>query len=167
MTISEKELHEKFGGRLRTRVNGVLIQDGEILMIKHHMGNGKYFWNVPGGGMKYGSSSEANLKREYMEETGIEIETLNFLCTYEYLNPPLHAVELYFEVRQIGGKLNIGIDPELPNDKQLITEIQFLDINILSSIKNEEKHRLFWGIKSVNDARLWKGYFNFENNSIK
>lgn len=167
MTISEKELHEKFGGRLRTRVNGVLIQDEKILMIKHHMGNGKYFWNVPGGGMKYGSTSEVNLRREFLEETGIEIEVEGFLCNYEYLNPPLHAVELYFEVKQTGGKLVLGKDPELPNDKQLITEIQFLDIDILSSIKNEEKHRLFWGIKSVNDARLWKGYFNFENNSIK
>ena len=166
MTISEKELYEKFGGRLRTRVNGVLIQDEKILMIKHHMGNGKYFWNVPGGGMDYGSSSKANLKREFLEETGIEIETGRFLCNYEYLNPPLHAVELYFEVSQVGGILSMGMDPELPNDKQLITEIQFLDIDILSSIKNEEKHRLFWGIKSVNDVRLWKGYFNFENNSI-
>jgi 8-oxo-dGTP diphosphatase len=167
MTISEKELHEKFGGRLRTRVNGVLIHDEKILMIKHHMGNGKFFWNVPGGGMNYGSTSEANLKREFLEETGFEIEVEKFLCTYEFLKPPLHAIELYFEVKATGGKLILGQDPELPKEKQLITEIQFLTIDKLSSIKNEEKHRLFWGIKSVNDARLWKGYFNFENNSIK
>jgi 8-oxo-dGTP diphosphatase len=167
MTILEEDIHQKFGGRLRTRVNGVLIQEDRILMIKHNMGNGKYFWNVPGGGMKFGSSSTENLKREFIEETGLEISIDNFLCTYEYLKPPLHAVELYFEVQQSGGKLKMGTDPELPNDRQLITEIRFFDIEELNSIKNDEKHRLFWGIKSMNDVRLWKGYFNFENNSIK
>lgn len=167
MTILEEDIHEKFGGRLRTRVNGILIQEDRILMIKHNMGNGKYFWNVPGGGMKFGSSSTENLKREFLEETGLEITVESFLCTYEYLKPPLHAVELYFEVRQTGGQLKIGIDPELPNDRQLITEIGFFDINALASIKNDEKHYLFWGIKSMNDVRLWKGYFNFENNYIK
>jgi ADP-ribose pyrophosphatase YjhB (NUDIX family) len=167
MTILEEEIHAKFGGRLRTRVNGILIQDDKILMIKHNMGNGKFFWNVPGGGMKFGSSSIENLEREFLEETGIEIKVENFLCTFEYLKPPLHAVELYFEVRQSGGILKMGIDPELPEDRQLITEIAFLDINNIQSIKNDEKHRLFWGIKSMNDVRLWKGYFNFENNYIK
>lgn len=167
MTILKKEIEEKFGGRLRLRVNGVLIQDDRILMIKHDMGDGRYFWNVPGGGMKYGSSVEENLRREFMEETGLEVELGQFLCNFEFLEPSLHAVELYFEVQPIGGKLVKGIDPELTAEKQLITEIDFLDIDKLASIKKEEKHRLFWGIKSLNDVRLWKGYFNFENISIK
>jgi len=167
MTKLEKEIEEKFGGRLRTRVNGVLIQDEKILMIKHKMGENKFLWNVPGGGMKYGSSVAENLKREYLEETGLEIKVGNFLCTYEYLNKPLHAVELYFEVEAIGGELKMGKDPELSDDLQLITEMSFLDIDNLAFIKKEEKHRLFWGIKSLNDVRIWKGYFNFENNYLK
>lgn len=167
MTFLKKEIEEKFGGRLRLRVNGVLIEDDRILMIKHHMGEGRYFWNVPGGGMKFGSSVEENLRREFLEETGLQVELGQFLCNFEFLEPPLHAVELYFEVHVIGGNLVKGIDPELAAEKQLITEIDFLDIDKLASIKKEEKHRLFWGIKSLNDVRLWKGYFNFENISIK
>lgn len=163
----ETEIVEKFGNRLRTRVNGVLIQDNKILLIKHRMASESYFWNVPGGGMKYGSSAAENLKREFMEETGLIIEVKDFLCIYEYLDKPLHAVELYFEVSQIGGKLKLGKDPELENDKQLITEIAYLDIENLSFIKKEEKHRLFWEINDLNQVLKWKGYFNFENNSIK
>ncbi len=163
----EKEIEEKFGGRLRTRVNGVLIQDNQILMIKHKMGSGKYFWNVPGGGMKYGSSAMENLKREFLEETGLLIDVKKFLCTYEYLDKPLHAVELYFEVEAVGGELKMGKDPELSDEFQLITEMRFFDIDNLALIKNTEKHRLFWGIKSLNDVRMWKGYFNFENNYLK
>lgn len=167
MPVLKKEIEEKFGGRLRLRVNGVLIDKERILMIKHNMGEGRYFWNVPGGGMNFGTSVKENLEREFLEETGLEVETGGFLCNFEFLEPPLHAVELYFEVKVKGGKLVKGTDPELSREKQLITEIAFLDIENLSSIKNEEKHRLFWGIKSLNDVRLWKGYFNFENISIK
>lgn len=156
MAQLEKELVDIFGGRLRTRVNGILIQNDEILLIKHQMGESRDFWNVPGGGMKYGSSIEANLKREFLEETGLQIEVLGFVAVREYLEIPLHAVELFYEVRVIGGKLKLGIDPELDPKKQLITEIGYFDIKKLISIKNENKHPLFWGINSLNDVRIWK-----------
>jgi 8-oxo-dGTP diphosphatase len=70
-------------------------------------------------------------------------------------------------VEQIGGNLKMGIDPELHQSKQLITEIGYLNLENLNLIKNAEKHPLFWGIKSLNDVGKWIGYFNFENNSIK
>jgi 8-oxo-dGTP diphosphatase len=167
MTKLEKELVDKFGGRLRTRVNGILIQNESILMIKHKMSATRNFWNVPGGGMKYGFSVQENLKREFLEETGLDIEIKKFICAHEFLEPPLHAVELFFEVEQIGGVLKMGTDPELHQSKQLITEIGYLNLEKLNLIKNEEKHPLFWGINSLNDVGKWIGYFNFENNSIK
>lgn len=167
MTKLEKELVDKFGGRLRTRVNGILIKDDHILMIKHKMSTDRYFWNVPGGGMKYGSSVEKNLEREFLEETGLVVEVKEFVCAHEFLEPPLHAIELFFAVQEIGGNLRMGTDPELDESRQLITEISYLDLKKLSLIKNPEKHPIFWGIKSLNDVRKWNGYFNFENNSIK
>ncbi|MCH7397237.1 NUDIX domain-containing protein [Belliella sp. DSM 107340] len=167
MTKLEKEIEEKFGGRLRTRVNGVLIQNEKILLLKHKMGGNKYFWSVPGGGMKYGSSATENLKREFLEETGLEIEIKRFICTSEHLAPPLHAIELFFEVEVTGGEFKMGKDPELSDEFQLITEMRFFDIENIAFIKKEEKHHLFWGIKSLNDVRIWKGYFNFENNCLK
>ncbi|WP_200976096.1 NUDIX domain-containing protein [Echinicola sp. 20G] len=163
----EKEINEKFGGRLRTRVNGVLIENDKILMIKHQMGLNKSFWNVPGGGMDYNTNATDNLKREFLEETGLEIEVKKFLTVSEFLQPPLHAIELYFEVSKKSGDLIKGIDPELSENKQLIEEVKFMSIEEISEIKKEEKHHLFWKIKSVNDIRIWKGYFNFENKCIK
>ncbi|MBD8487704.1 NUDIX hydrolase [Echinicola sp. CAU 1574] len=163
----EKEINEKFGGRLRTRVNGVLIENDKILMIKHRMGHNKSFWNVPGGGMDYNTNATDNLKREFLEETGLEIEVKKFLTVSEFLQPPLHAIELYFEVSKKSGDLIKGIDPELSQNKQLIEEVKFMSMEEISEIKKEEKHHLFWKIKSVNDIRIWKGYFNFENKCIK
>ena len=163
----KKEIDEKFGGRLRLRVNGVLVEDGKILMIKHQMSSKRCFWNVPGGGMEYSSSTVDNLKREFLEETGLEIAVNDLLCVHEFLKPPLHAVELYFEVGKIGGEFKKGADPELAENRQIIAELAFLSVEELAEIKNEEKHRLFWELNSFNEIRKWKGYFNFENKCIK
>lgn len=163
----EREIEEKFGGRLRVRVNGVLEEEDKILMIRHRMSDGRFFWNVPGGGMEYGSNTIENLKREFLEETGLEITVNDLLCVHEFLEPPLHAVELYFEVKRTGGRLRMGIDPELGHDLQIIADLAFVDIEELAAIKKEEKHRLFHELNSFNEIRKWKGYFNFGNNCIK
>lgn len=162
----KKEIEEKFGSRLRTRVNGILVEDNRILMVKHYMGEGKYFWNVPGGGMKYGSSAPENLRREFQEETGLDISVDEYLFVHEFLHPPLHAIELYFEVKKIGGKMVKGTDPELDKQHQVIADLCFLSVEEIQKIRNEEKHAMFWGIKSVNDVGIWKGYFNFGNKCI-
>lgn len=163
----KKEIEDKFGNRLRTRVNGILVEDSKILMIKHRLGDERVFWNVPGGGMHYGKSAEHNLVREFHEETGLKIEVRKYLFVHEFLQPPLHAIELFFEVERKDGKLYKGIDPEMLPNQQVIEEIGFMDIDQISRIPNEEKHVIFWGIKSINDVRIWKGYFNFENKCIK
>ena len=162
----KKEIEEKFGSRLRTRVNGILIEDNRILMVNHYMGEGKYFWNVPGGGMKYGSSAAENLTREFQEETGLEISVSDYLFVHEFLHPPLHAIELYFKVKKIGGTMAKGSDPELDQQHQIIADLCFLSVEEIQKIRNEEKHAMFWGIKSVNDVGIWKGYFNFGNKCI-
>lgn len=163
----EQEIDEKFGGRLRLRVNGLLLENDRLLMIKHQMSDKRFFWNVPGGGMEYRSNTVDNLKREFLEETGLEISVNDLLCVHEFLKPPLHAVELYFEVGKLGGELVKGSDPELAGNRQIIAELAFLSVKELAEIKNEEKHRLFWELNSFDQIRKWKGYFNFGNNCIK
>jgi 8-oxo-dGTP diphosphatase len=167
MSELKKEIVQKFGGRLRARVNGILLKNDRLLMVKHNMGGGNYFWNVPGGGMKFGSSAEQNLIREFKEETGLLVEVSDFLFTHEFLKPPLHAIELFFEVQQIEGELRLGEDPELSNAQQVIEEIRYLSVDEIKNMRKGEVHDIFLGINSIKDVRMWKGYFNFENNSIK
>jgi ADP-ribose pyrophosphatase YjhB (NUDIX family) len=85
------EIESKFGNHFRIRVNGILIQDQKILLIKHQMGNGKILWSVPGGGIEFGQNVKSNLKREFEEETGLQVEVQDYLFVHEYLEPPLHA----------------------------------------------------------------------------
>jgi 8-oxo-dGTP diphosphatase len=162
-----KEIESKFGNQLRIRVNGILIQNGKILMIKHLMGNDRVLWSVPGGGMQFGQNASQNLVREFQEETGFIIETQDYLFVHEYLNPPLHALEHFFSVKWISGDLKLGTDPELNAENQIIDEIRWLDLNEINKLPNNSLHPVFWGIKSLDAVGLYKGYFNFENISIK
>ena len=162
-----KEIESKFGNHLRSRVNGILIEDKKILMIKHLMGNGKIMWSVPGGGMHFGENAAENLKREFSEETGLDIEVKAYLFVHEYLVTPLHAMEHFFCVKKIGGNLTLGTDPELYPDSQIIEEVRWMGINEIRSLPNEALHQIFWKIKSLEDLVLLRGYFNFEINSLK
>lgn len=162
-----KEIESKFGGQLRSRVNGILIEEDRLLMVKHQMGNGRILWSVPGGGMNYGSSAVENLKREFLEESGLVVEVVRYLFVHEYLKKPLHAMEHFFEVKRISGEVFLGNDPELSGENQILLEISWMSIEDLKLLPQESLHQVFWGIKSFSELGLWKGYFNFGNNSIK
>ena len=136
-------------------------------MVKHRMGNGRILWSVPGGGMNFGSSAAENLKREFLEETGLDVKIGPYLFVHEYLNTPLHAMEHFFLVNRTSGNVTLGKDPELSDENQILEDIAWVGIDALRFIPKESLHRVFWGINSLSELALWKGYFNFENNSIK
>lgn len=162
-----KKIESKFGNHLRSRVNGVLIKEDKILMIKHLMSEKREFWSVPGGGMNFGQSAPDNLKREFLEETSLEIEVEDYLFVHEYLEPPLHAMEHFFSVRVTGGLLELGHDPELDGGEQVLGEVRWMNLEELHSLPNNALHQIFWRIKSLKDLGKWKGYFNFGNISLK
>lgn len=109
----KEQVHQHYGNKIRVRACGILIEDGKILLLKHDgIGKKDYFWNVPGGGMEAGENLKKALKREFQEETGLEIKAGKLLCLNQYIMPPLHAIEYYFEVEKITGNAKLGHDPE-------------------------------------------------------
>jgi 8-oxo-dGTP diphosphatase len=151
-----------YGNKIRIRCAGVLIQDNHLLLIRHSgLGDKNELWSMPGGGMEFGENSIDTLQREFREETGLIINVGRFLFVYEYLNPPLHAVELYFEVHQVGGSLNKGTDPEVHEDHQHILETKFVSFSELSIMDSAVKHEILRMIESGNDLLNLSGYFKF------
>jgi len=141
-----------YAEKLRIRVCGICLHENRLLLVRHGktLGN-RAFWAPPGGGLQYGESMKACLRREFKEETGIEVKVGRFLFVNEFLQSPLHAVEFFFEVKVIGGSITTGTDPEAAPDEQLIEQVQWLSIKEIQSIPNQDKHRALQHLFSLDD----------------
>ncbi|KAA5540172.1 NUDIX hydrolase [Adhaeribacter rhizoryzae] len=145
-------LNAHYSGKLRVRVCGVLIEDKKILLVRHQGITGKYaLWSPPGGGLAYGEKVLDCLEREFREETGLAITPKRFLFLREFLNEPLHALELFFEVAILGGTLKTGSDPELSPDDQLIQEVAFKSLAEIRQEKDAIPHQIFEDLIDLDD----------------
>lgn len=160
MDLIRDKIIEQFGNKLRIRVCGLCIEEGKVLLVNHQsLNETSDFWGPPGGGMDFGQSAEENLRREFLEETGLSIETENFLFVHEYINPPLHAIELIFKVKRKGGTLKIGFDPELEKDAQIIKDVRFISFDKIEKFGKNNIHQMFFNVKKISEIDQLKGYF--------
>lgn len=115
-----------YAGKVRIRACGILEQENQILLLQIQSPvTGELIWIPPGGGVELGESLEETICREFEEEAGLEVSVEQLLHINEVITPPFHAVELFYRVRKLSGKLVMGIDPEHPADEQLIRDIGF------------------------------------------
>ncbi|HSY73916.1 MAG TPA: NUDIX domain-containing protein [Dongiaceae bacterium] len=70
---------------------GALIfnSKNEALMLRTHKWSNK--WGIPGGKIKWGETSEAALRREILEETGLKISDIKFILVQDCI----HSKEFY------------------------------------------------------------------------
>lgn len=160
----QEKIIEQFGNKLRIRVCGLCIEEEKILLVNHHsLNENGDFWGPPGGGMDFGQSAEENLKREFLEETGLVVEIERFLFVHEYLSPPLHAIELIFKVKRTKGELKIGYDPEMGSDEQIIKSIRFIPFEKIIELGKNKVHQMFFNVHKISKIAELKGYFLWNN----
>jgi ADP-ribose pyrophosphatase YjhB (NUDIX family) len=58
----------------------LLINDGKVLLVEHSYTKG---YHLPGGGVKSGEMLEQALKREILEELGLDINDLQLFGVYQ------------------------------------------------------------------------------------
>lgn len=86
--------------RFTVSVGAVVVDDvGRVLLLKHVFRTGEG-WGIPGGFISKSEQPEAALRRELLEETGLELEEalLAFTRTIERVN----HVEIIFRCRPRG-----------------------------------------------------------------
>lgn len=151
----EKDVKEIYGNKVRVRACG-LCWDGEKLLMVNHTGiTPGDFWAPPGGGIEFSQSIEETLRREFREETGLHVTPGKFLFGCEFIQQPIHAIELFYDVKIDSGKLRTGSDPEI----QIITEVRFLTPDEIHDIPKEELHGIFRFISSPVELLRLNGFF--------
>lgn len=126
---------------------------GEVLLIKSPKWG--EMWHIPGGHVELGETSEEALRREILEETGLEIDQIEFIGWQDAVYPKFfhkkrHFVFLDFCARASGGKIRasnemtewVWIDPvkalqELTIDPFTIKTVQFY-LNLLAKKEGYE-----------------------------
>jgi 8-oxo-dGTP diphosphatase len=115
--------------------DGILVEDGKILLIKRAKEPELGKWAIPGGRIEEDETAEECLKREFKEETGLDIEIVKLTGIYsEPDRDPRKIIGAAYIVKRIGGELRAGDDageaewfglgsmPELAFDHKKIVE---------------------------------------------
>ena len=142
------------------RVCGLCFSGDDLLLIRHRgLGKLGYLYAPPGGEMHYGERAEEALVREFAEETGLRVRVREFLFVYEFLEPPLHALELFFSVDTVSGELRRGHDPELADHEQLIEAVRFMSPEAVAQTPSQARHTMINRCAHSKDLLSMRGYF--------
>jgi ADP-ribose pyrophosphatase YjhB (NUDIX family) len=63
-------------------VEGLLERDGLVLLAKRRIDPRHGFWDLPGGFLEEGEEPIDGLRREFLEETGLSVEPLEWLGSH-------------------------------------------------------------------------------------
>ncbi|MGC3944836.1 MAG: NUDIX hydrolase [Chryseolinea sp.] len=150
-----EEISKIYGNRVRVRVCGLLHHRDRLLLVNHSLQDRPIWWGPPGGGVEFGESLEDALKREFLEETKLSITVGQFAFGCEFLEGPLHAIELFFHVSKYEGSPETGQDPEMP----LIADVRFMTSEEIASLPGSAIHGIFQVARTKSELLQLKGFF--------
>lgn len=139
---------------------GLIIKDNKILLIKKHGGPYDGKLDLPGGTIEFGEHPKAALKRELMEEVGIEVidcalcdaDSVSFEWLYKddiLIN--VHHTGIFFEILNFKNDIKKENNVDEVNDDSLgadFYDIDKLSKNELSAITIMELEKLGYKFKN-------------------
>jgi len=99
---------------IRIRVAACLTDEDRILVVTHQK-KGRRYQLLPGGGVVEGETLEAAVRREVVEETGLQVHVGALILVCESIDPSgeRHILNLVFQATVEGGELKAGLDGTL------------------------------------------------------
>lgn len=128
---------------MRVSVRGILIQDDQLLVIHRIKGDREYYV-IPGGGVEDHETLIQALKRELLEEVGIQVDVLNEQPVYTYHDQD--SIQYFYVVSYVSGEYGTGSGLEFKeqvNTNQYLLEfISFKDIKNICLVPEFLKEKL-------------------------
>jgi 8-oxo-dGTP diphosphatase len=104
-------------------VGGVVIEEGQALLIRRGTEPLIGQWSIPGGTLELGESLQAGVARELLEETGLQVRVLDLIEVFDRIyiqEPPIesaqaqrprfHYVIVDYLCERISGEARAGSD---------------------------------------------------------
>jgi 8-oxo-dGTP diphosphatase len=112
----------------RLRVAALIRNGDSVLLVRHKKGDESY-WLLPGGGVEWGESLDAALRRELHEEASLEIRVGDIMFVSDTVAPDgsRHFVQCCFEGTITGGELKVGED-------ERVVEVRFVSLDELPEL---------------------------------
>jgi ADP-ribose pyrophosphatase YjhB (NUDIX family) len=111
-------------------IAAVIFKEGKLLLLERAQEPWKGYWNFPAGFLEYEESLEEGVRREVLEETGLNVKVLDQHLVVKYLDDPRgYGIVLFYDCEIINGEY--APNPEV-TDMQFFSKEQ-LPANIASS----------------------------------
>ncbi len=97
--------------RFVLRVYGICINDLNQVLVTSERWNNVPMLKFPGGGMEWGEGAQETLKREFLEELGVEIKVLEHFYTTDFFqqsafSPQDQIISLYYLIEFLNNPSN-------------------------------------------------------------
>lgn len=97
-------------------VAAVIVEEGEILLVRRGGRVAIGTWALPGGKIEWGETMEQAVRREAREETGLSVEVQKIAGVFDLIiydvEIDAHYVIVDFFARRISGELRSGDDAD-------------------------------------------------------
>lgn len=143
---------------IRNSAKAIIINENRLLLTKNKDNEG-VFYLFPGGGQEHGETIHEALKRECIEEAGIQIEIGELLHIREYIGKNhehssfdyyAHQVEYYFVCHRKNGSDHIEV-PTNPDSHQV--GVEWIHMNDLFEYRVYPKKLIKYIIKYCSNEK--------------
>jgi len=99
----------------RGRAVGVVVKDGNLLVMKRD-NHGRHYFTLPGGGVESGETKEQAVRRELMEEASLEVKVQKLIYEHHYDNG---SSQYYYLCSYLSGepRLQVGVIEVVANSE--------------------------------------------------
>ena len=135
-------MHLPFDGERAPIAAAVIIEDGEVLMVRRRVSEGDLSWQFPAGKVEPGESADEAAVRETLEETGLTVRAAGGLGSR--VHPGTGRTMFYVACEVIGGTAHVAAEDE-------IAEVAWCDRAALAA---KVRHPLHSPVQEHLDANL-------------
>jgi 8-oxo-dGTP diphosphatase len=111
-------MNRRYPERPCAGVGAIIFRGTEVLLVKRGRPPALGKWSIPGGLVELGESLEASVRREVLEEVGLEVKAIDLVAALDRVifDPDgrieYHYILLDFLCEVLAGQLNAGTDAD-------------------------------------------------------